>query len=44
MLFITGHPEIEQDRALLESGKVHWLQKPFSVGEFNKVVNSLLRD
>jgi GAF domain-containing protein len=44
MLFITGHPEIEQDRILLESGKVHWLQKPFSVGVFNDVVNKLLQD
>ena len=36
MLFITGHPVNEQDQALLESGNVHWLQKPFSVGVFNE--------
>ena len=43
VLFITGHPVIEQDRSLLESGNVHWLQKPFSVGEFGKAVLSLLK-
>jgi signal transduction histidine kinase len=42
MLFITGHPEKEGDRALLESGNVHWLQKPFSVGVFNQAVYNLL--
>jgi len=42
MLFITGHPEKEGDRALLESGNVHWLQKPFSVGVFNKTIYNLL--
>jgi GAF domain-containing protein/CheY-like chemotaxis protein len=44
MLFITGHPVEEQDRALLESGNVHWLQKPFSAGVFNKTVSSFLRE
>jgi GAF domain-containing protein/signal transduction histidine kinase/CheY-like chemotaxis protein len=43
VLFITGHPVIEQDQSLLESGNVYWLQKPFSVGEFGKAVLSLLK-
>jgi hypothetical protein len=42
MLFITGHPVKEQDQALLESGNVHWLQKPFTVGAFTKAVHSFL--
>jgi GAF domain-containing protein/CheY-like chemotaxis protein len=42
MLFITGHPVDERDRAILERGQVHWLQKPFSVGKFNRAVVSLL--
>jgi CheY-like chemotaxis protein len=42
MLFITGHPEKEGDRALLESGNVNWLQKPFSLGAFNEAISSLL--
>jgi GAF domain-containing protein/ActR/RegA family two-component response regulator len=42
MLFITGHPVDERDRAILEKGHVHWLQKPFSVGKFNQAVASLL--
>lgn len=42
MLFITGHPVSEQDQTLLESGNVHWLQKPFSVGVFNEAVHNLL--
>ena len=44
MLFITGHPEKEGDRALLESGNVHWLQKPFSVGVFNETIYNLLHE
>lgn len=44
VLFITGHPEKEGDRALLESGNVHWLQKPFSVGIFNEAVYKLLHE
>lgn len=42
MLFITGHPVDEYDQELLESGNVHWLQKPFSVGVFNKAVQNFL--
>ena len=44
MLFITGHPEKDGDRALLESGNVNWLQKPFSVGEFNGAIYELLQE
>jgi len=44
MLFITGHPEKEGDRALLESGNVKWLQKPFSVEVFNEAIYSLLHE
>lgn len=43
MLFVTGHPEKEGDRALLESGNVYWLQKPFSVGAFNEAIFDLLQ-
>jgi DNA-binding NtrC family response regulator len=42
MLFITGHPEKEGDRKLLESGNINWLQKPFSVEVFNQAVYNLL--
>jgi DNA-binding NtrC family response regulator len=42
MLFITGHPDIDQDKVLIESGEVHWLAKPFSVGVFNEMVNKIL--
>ena len=44
MLFITGHPEEEGDRALLESGNVNWLQKPFSVGVFIEAIYNLLQE
>lgn len=44
MLFITGHPERDGDRAILESGQVTWLQKPFSVGVFNEAISRLLRE
>jgi CheY-like chemotaxis protein len=44
MLFITGHPVKEGDQTLLESGNVHWLQKPFSVGVFNEAVYSFLHE
>ena len=44
MLFVTGHPEKEGDRALLESGNINWLQKPFSVGDFNEAIYNLLHE
>ncbi len=43
VLFITGHPLEGQNQALLEGGDVHWLQKPFSMHEFNHAVNLLLQ-
>jgi DNA-binding response OmpR family regulator len=42
MLFITGHPLDPKSQAILEKGNVHWLQKPFSVREFNLALRSLL--
>lgn len=42
ILFITGHPLNEQDQITLEQGNIHWLQKPFSVREFNQAVQDLL--
>lgn len=42
MMFVTGHPERERDKDLLESGNVRWLQKPFSVGVFTEEVYRLL--
>jgi GAF domain-containing protein len=42
MLFITGHPVELETEAILEKGKIHWLQKPFSVQEFNRSVQTLL--
>jgi signal transduction histidine kinase/CheY-like chemotaxis protein len=44
MLFITGHPVDEKDQAMLESGNVNWLQKPFSVGVFNEAVYNFLHE
>jgi CheY-like chemotaxis protein len=44
MLFITGHPVKEEDKIMLESGNVNWLQKPFSVGIFSEAVYSFLRE
>jgi GAF domain-containing protein/CheY-like chemotaxis protein len=42
MLFITGHPVELESEAILEKGKIHWLQKPFSVQEFTRSVQILL--
>ena len=42
ILFITGHPVKEKDRAILEEGQVQWLQKPFSVQVFSQVVFGLV--
>jgi len=41
MLLITGHPLNDEYRAALEGGKVHWLQKPFSIPEFNQAILTL---
>jgi two-component system cell cycle sensor histidine kinase/response regulator CckA len=42
VLFITGHPLDENNRALLEKGNVHWVQKPFSAKEFGLAMQALL--
>ena len=42
MLFITGHPLDEKNQQILQQGKVHWLQKPFTVQEFNQTLVDLL--
>lgn len=42
ILFMTGHPLDEQDQALLEIGKVQWLQKPFDMDEFIKCVQKMI--
>jgi signal transduction histidine kinase len=43
ILFVTGHPLEGENQILLESGEIAWLQKPFSVREFNQAVRDLLR-
>jgi len=42
ILFITGHPLESQDQGFLERGNVGWLQKPFSITEFNQAVKNLV--
>jgi two-component system, cell cycle sensor histidine kinase and response regulator CckA len=42
ILFVTGHPLDMRDQALLEKGSIHWLQKPFSLQEFNRAIQVLL--
>ncbi len=42
MLFITGHPLDSDNQRVLETGNVDWLQKPFSVNEFNQTVRRLM--
>jgi two-component system cell cycle sensor histidine kinase/response regulator CckA len=42
MLLITGHPMKEENRTILEEGSVHWLQKPFSIQEFNRALTELI--
>jgi PAS domain S-box-containing protein len=44
VLFITGHPLDENSQALLEKGKVHWVQKPFSAKEFGAAMVALLAE
>ena len=43
MLMITGHPMKEENRTVLEKGNVHWLQKPFSIQDFNQAILELVR-
>jgi CheY-like chemotaxis protein len=42
VLFITGHPLDDHSHTILQQGKVHWLQKPFTVQEFNQTLFELL--
>ncbi|MEJ2261874.1 MAG: GAF domain-containing protein [Anaerolineales bacterium] len=42
-LLVTGHPMHGEDQKLLERGEVHWLQKPYSVQEFNEIVMHLIK-
>jgi DNA-binding NtrC family response regulator len=42
VLFITGHPLDDQNQQILQQGQVHWLQKPFTVQEFNQTLIELL--
>ncbi|MGB9586415.1 MAG: response regulator, partial [Anaerolineales bacterium] len=42
MLLITGHPLKEDNQAILEKGSIHWLQKPFSVQDFNRAILELI--
>ncbi len=42
VLFITGHPLDETVRSRLGEGQFHWLQKPFSAQELNRVIRELL--
>ncbi len=44
MLFMTGHPLEGENQALLENGDVAWLQKPFSIQQFNQAVQALVAD
>jgi CheY-like chemotaxis protein len=44
MLLITGHPLEENQQIMAKSENLNWLQKPFSVGEFNQAVSILLND
>jgi CheY-like chemotaxis protein len=41
MLFVTGHPLEGESQRLLEEGQVSWLQKPFSIQQFNHAVRGL---
>jgi CheY-like chemotaxis protein len=42
VLFVTGHPLRESDRAMLEDGQVRWLQKPFSIQTFTEVLRKII--
>ncbi len=41
VLLITGHPLDETNQELLEQGGVVWLQKPFSISEFNQALSKI---
>ena len=42
ILLITGHPMDEQSQHLLQQGDIRWLQKPFSIKDFNQALALLL--
>ncbi len=44
LLFVTGHPLDGDAQALLEEGRVQWMQKPFAVREFSQTVRKLLEN
>ncbi len=44
MMFVTGHPLEVESQNMLELGSYHWLQKPFSMLEFNQAVRELLQE
>jgi CheY-like chemotaxis protein len=44
MLFVTGHPLNSDDQGVLEQGRVDWLQKPFSVNNFNQALRKFYED
>lgn len=44
MLFITGHPLETNGKVMLEKGSVNWLQKPFTVSDFNHAIHMLISE
>lgn len=42
ILFVTGHPLVNESQIALEENRVTWLQKPFSVPEFFYAVEELI--
>ena len=44
ILFVTGHPMIEESETELSSERISWLQKPFSVTDFFCAIEELLVD
>lgn len=41
-LFVTGHPMDVENQALLEIGRVNWLQKPFTILEFSQAIQKII--
>jgi PAS domain S-box-containing protein len=44
MLFVTGHPLNSDDQEILEQGRVDWLQKPFSINDFNQALRKFFEE
>jgi PAS domain S-box-containing protein len=42
ILFVTGHPLMDESRSQLQSEWISWLQKPFSVPDFFNAIEGLL--